>query len=179
MGGESAVPAAGIPAAMCLSILAALTSNRSAASLKPVGKARSIAFEPVPAPASRHAPGRPHWNNPASAWPAHHARLCAGCHDARPVAGRARPEIAVRVFPIERIGTDPNTAANFASRRFDPRAVGFETAEFPGGLRFDASLAGNRNTGHSFGGPPGTLGLLGPELTDTQRWELIEYLKTR
>ena len=32
--------------------------------------------------------------------------------------------------------------------------------------------------GHSFGGPPGTAGIIGPELSDTQRWELIEHLKT-
>jgi mono/diheme cytochrome c family protein len=64
------------------------------------------------------------------------------------------------------------------SRQFDPRAVGFETAEFPGGFRFDATLPGNRNTGHSFGGPPETPGLIGPRLSEEQRWELIEYLKT-
>lgn len=74
----------------------------------------------------------------------------------------------------------PQRAVAFhtGSRQFDPRAVGFETREFPGGFRFDATLAGNRNTGHSFGGPPGTPGLLGPELTEAQRWELVEYLKT-
>ena len=209
---------------------------------------------------------------------AHYAGLCAGCHAARPVTGpTGRPEIAVRLFPVARIGTDPKTAANFAARRafltpgaarsvsaadglqavteqviqrwfvrnavpedvrrqmveerrnewraplayrarpldgiwatapylhngsvpslyqlllpaprretafftgsraFDPGAVGFETAEFPGGFRFDATLPGNRNTGHSFGGPPGTPGLIGPELTEPQRRELVEYLKT-
>jgi mono/diheme cytochrome c family protein len=209
---------------------------------------------------------------------AHYAGLCAGCHAARPVTGPSgRPEIAVRMFPVARIGTDEKTAANFSSRRaflmpgaaqpvtaargleavteevirhwfvrnavpeerrremvedrrnewraplayrarpldgawatapflhngsvpnlyqlllpaprrdavfftgrrsFDPRHVGFETAEFPGGFRFDATLPGNRNTGHSFGGPPGTPGMIGPELTEAQRWELIEYLKT-
>jgi mono/diheme cytochrome c family protein len=209
---------------------------------------------------------------------AHYASLCAGCHAARPVTGPSgRPEIAVRMFPVARIGTDPRTAANFAGRRayltpgatqsvsaaqglqavteevirhwfvrngvpeerrremvedrrnewraplayrarpldgawatapflhngsvpnlyqlllpaprrdaafftgsrsFDPRQVGFETAEFPGGFRFDATLPGNRNTGHSFGGPPGTPGVIGPELSEAQRWELIEYLKT-
>ena len=210
---------------------------------------------------------------------AHYARLCAGCHAAQPVTGPSgRPELAVRMFPLERIGTDPSTATNFAtrraflipgsaqtvsaaqglrdvteqvigrwfirndvpeairremleeranewraplayrarpldgiwatapylhngsvpslyemllpapqraavfytgSRRFDPRVVGFETGEFQGGFRFDTTLTGNRNTGHSFGGPAGTPGLIGPELTDGQRWEVVEYLKTR
>lgn len=108
-----------------------------------------------------------------------------------PLAYRARPlDGAWATAPFLHNGSVPNlyqlllpaprrdTAFFTGSRAFDPRVVGFETAEFPGGFRFDATLPGNRNTGHSFGGPPGTAGIIGPELSDTQRWELIEHLKT-
>ena len=108
-----------------------------------------------------------------------------------PLAYRARPLDGVwATAPFLHNGSVPNLyqlllpaprrdAVFFTgSRQFDPRLVGFETAEFPGGFRFDATLLGNRNTGHSFGGPPGTAGIIGPELTEAQRWELIEYLKT-
>ncbi len=57
------------------------------------------------------------------------------------------------------------------SREFDPKGVGFKTDPFPGGFEFDTALAGNRNTGHS--GPR-----YGTELTDEERWQLVEYLKT-
>ncbi len=55
------------------------------------------------------------------------------------------------------------------SREFDPQNVGFETQEFPGSYRFDTSLDGNSNGGHDYGTS---------ELSDEQKWELIEYLKT-
>ena len=51
---------------------------------------------------------------------------------------------------------------------FDPVTVGFETEEVPGAFLFDTSQPGNSNAGHEFG----------TKLSDTERWELIEYLKT-
>ncbi|MBV9642805.1 MAG: hypothetical protein JO334_04460 [Verrucomicrobia bacterium] len=42
----------------------------------------------------------------------------------------------------------------------------------------DTTLEGNSNEGHSFeDGPPGK-GVIGPLLTDEQRWALVEYLKS-
>ncbi|MES0490544.1 MAG: di-heme-cytochrome C peroxidase [Leptospirales bacterium] len=56
------------------------------------------------------------------------------------------------------------------SREFDPVKVGFITKGYDDvGFTFDTSLPGNYNTGHSY---------KMDELTDEERWQLVEYLKT-
>jgi hypothetical protein len=55
------------------------------------------------------------------------------------------------------------------SREFDPVNVGFETQEGPGMFLFDTTVAGNSNAGHEYGVK---------ELNETQRDELLQYLKT-
>ncbi|HET6572489.1 MAG TPA: cytochrome c [Fimbriiglobus sp.] len=72
------------------------------------------------------------------------------------------------------------------SRRFDPVRVGFETGPAAGAFRFrtrddaGSAIPGNSNTGHEYGSgkprPGGGDGL--PPLTDAQRWQLVEYLKS-
>jgi len=52
------------------------------------------------------------------------------------------------------------------SREFDPIRVGFVTDS--GSFEFDTSLPGNSNAGHDFG----------PQLTDEERAQLVEYLKS-
>ncbi|UFN47324.1 cytochrome c [Roseomonas sp. OT10] len=65
-------------------------------------------------------------------------------------------------------------------REFDPVQVGFVSTPSAGATRFDTALQGNRNTGHEFrNAPPGTPGVLGPELSEPERREIVEYLKTR
>lgn len=60
------------------------------------------------------------------------------------------------------------------SREFDPIKVGFRDAGYPGTV-FDTSLRGNSNKGHEYG----ATGKNGQRpLTDEERWELVEYLKT-
>jgi len=54
------------------------------------------------------------------------------------------------------------------SREFDPEAVGFRSKPGKHAFLFDASLPGNLNTGHYYG----------TDLTDDERWDLIEFLKT-
>jgi mono/diheme cytochrome c family protein len=54
------------------------------------------------------------------------------------------------------------------SRELDPVNVGFDTAPFPGGFKFDTTLPANSNGGHTYG----------TTLPDEQKWALIEYLKT-
>jgi hypothetical protein len=54
------------------------------------------------------------------------------------------------------------------SREFDPVNVGFTFTEQPGTSLLDTSLKGNSNAGHD------TYGVF----TETQRWQLVEYLKT-
>jgi mono/diheme cytochrome c family protein len=70
--------------------------------------------------------------------------------------------------------TPPCRDATFfvGSRVFDPVNVGFRFDEAAGGFKFDTSIPGNWNSGHD-----------GPEygtstLTEEQRWQLVEYLKT-
>jgi mono/diheme cytochrome c family protein len=55
------------------------------------------------------------------------------------------------------------------SREFDPLNVGFESGADEDGFVFDTSLTGNSNAGHEYGTK---------KLSDTERWELVEYLKT-
>lgn len=71
-------------------------------------------------------------------------------------------------------------------REYDPVSLGYVTTPLSkSGFWFDTSLAGNLNTGHEFragyvpykpGNPP-QYGVIGPELTPDQRWQIIEYLK--
>jgi cytochrome c5 len=68
------------------------------------------------------------------------------------------------------------------SREFDPKNVGYSTAEFEGGFEFRTDQPndphpGNSNAGHEFRNTSGK-GVIGPELTDEERWAIIEYLKT-
>lgn len=54
------------------------------------------------------------------------------------------------------------------SRKFDPVNVGFESGPSPGAFKLDTRLAGNSNAGHTYG----------TQLTDAQKWDLIEFLKS-
>ncbi len=55
-------------------------------------------------------------------------------------------------------------------RQLDRDRMGFESSEAPGRFRFDTSLPGNGNGGHLY--PPGGL-------SPSERWAVIEYLKTQ
>jgi hypothetical protein len=72
---------------------------------------------------------------------------------------------------------------------FDPRAVGlYADGSEKGAFLFDTTVPGNSNAGHEFrkgfrkeetlGGMP-MYGAIGPEMTDEERWAIIEYLKIR
>jgi cytochrome c2 len=62
---------------------------------------------------------------------------------------------------------------------YDPRVVGFKTGQFPGGFELRTNITGNSNAGHEFRDGPRGRGIIGPLLTDAERWAIIEYLKTR
>jgi hypothetical protein len=70
---------------------------------------------------------------------------------------------------------------------FDPKYVGYQYTTKKGsstGFWMDTTLAGNKDIGHSFDStynaqnpsqsPPG---VIGPLLTDEERWDIVEYLK--
>lgn len=68
------------------------------------------------------------------------------------------------------------------SYEFDPKRLGFKSSPFEGGFAYRTdqpgeSHPGNSNGGHEFSNRGGK-GVIGPELTDAERWALIEYLKT-
>jgi len=54
------------------------------------------------------------------------------------------------------------------SYEFDPLHVGFASGPDTGGSPYDTRLPGNSNSGHDYG----------VTLSDSQKWELLEYLKT-
>lgn len=55
------------------------------------------------------------------------------------------------------------------SREFDPKKVGYVSDGSQGGtFELDTTLDGNHNTGHTYG----------TDLTEDQRWDLIEYIKS-
>ncbi|WP_246589868.1 di-heme-cytochrome C peroxidase [Marinobacterium ramblicola] len=80
-------------------------------------------------------------------------------------------------------------------RDYDPVHLGYVTSQPPGGefdgFWFNTALTGNHNTGHSFAASPRQWqayrndpsanplpsGVIGPELSDEQRFALLEYLK--
>jgi hypothetical protein len=62
---------------------------------------------------------------------------------------------------------------------FDPQRVGFKTSQTPGAFKLDTRKAGNSNAGHSYENGPRGNGVIGPALTDDERWAIVEYLKTR
>jgi mono/diheme cytochrome c family protein len=63
-------------------------------------------------------------------------------------------------------------------REFDPVKVGLGTNASSGAFVLDTTLPGNSNAGHSFEDGPRGNGVIGPLLTDAQRWALVEYLKS-
>src|SRR5262249_37976772 len=65
----------------------------------------------------------------------------------------------------------------YITREFDPVKVGLDTTATSGFL-MDTTLLGNSNAGHSFQDGPRGNGIIGPLLTDDQRWALVEYLKS-
>jgi hypothetical protein len=63
-------------------------------------------------------------------------------------------------------------------REFDPVKVGLDTTCTTGTFELDTELRGNSNAGHSFEETSLGNGVVGPLLTDDQRWALVEYLKS-
>ena len=88
------------------------------------------------------------------------------------------PSLYQMLLPADR----RNKTFYVGSREFDPKNVGYSTAKFEGGFEFrtdqpDDPHPGNLNAGHEFRNTPGR-GVIGPELSDEDRWAIIEYLKT-
>jgi hypothetical protein len=66
----------------------------------------------------------------------------------------------------------------YVGREFDPVKVGLDTSGKSGTFLVDTTLRGNSNAGHSFEDGPRGNGIIGPLLTEEQRWAIVEYLKS-
>jgi hypothetical protein len=66
----------------------------------------------------------------------------------------------------------------YLGRDFDPVKVGVDTSGDSGKFLYDTTLEGNSNQGHSFENGPLGNGIIGPLLTEEERWALVEYLKS-
>jgi hypothetical protein len=85
------------------------------------------------------------------------------------------------------IPADQRRKKFFVGRKeFDPVRVGLYAEPLAkNGFWFDTSIPGNLNIGHEFRagyreyhpGDPPSHGVIGPELTEDERWAIIEYLK--
>ncbi|WP_437497421.1 di-heme-cytochrome C peroxidase [Sorangium sp. So ce1099] len=64
------------------------------------------------------------------------------------------------------------------STELDPRRVGLRVEPFQGGFELVTDLIGNSNAGHEYRDGPREKGVIGPALTEDERWDLVEYLKT-
>jgi len=76
------------------------------------------------------------------------------------------------------IPASQRTKKFYVGRDFDPVKVGVDTSGNSGTFLLDTSLLGNSNAGHSFENGPRGNGVIGPLLTDAQRWAVVEYLKS-
>ncbi|MEI7997701.1 MAG: di-heme-cytochrome C peroxidase, partial [Methylococcaceae bacterium] len=99
----------------------------------------------------------------------------------RPPSYKARPLNGIWASaPFLHNGSVPNlwemlqkpdqrvTTFNVGSWEMDPVKVGFVTNAEPATSVFNTTLPGNSNKGHGYGS----------ELSDTEKWDLIEYIKT-
>jgi hypothetical protein len=66
----------------------------------------------------------------------------------------------------------------YLGQEFDPVKVGVDTSGKSGTYMVDTTLVGSSNSGHSFENGPLGNGIIGPLLTDAERWEIVEYLKS-
>ena len=63
--------------------------------------------------------------------------------------------------------------------QYDPKVLGFVSTKSADAFELRTSIKGNSNAGHEFRDGPRGKGIVGPLLTDEERWAIIEYLKTR
>jgi hypothetical protein len=116
--------------------------------------------------------GRPNeWRTPL----AYRARPLNGIWATAPYLHNGSvPSLYQMLLPVEQ----RDATFYVGSRQFDPTRVGFATTVFSGAFRFDTSVPGNWNRGHEFRDGSLGNGVIGPELSEQQRRDIVEYLKT-
>jgi hypothetical protein len=108
--------------------------------------------------------------------------------DASPCGYKARPLVGVwAVPPFLHNGSVPTIFALLSETRpatfhtgsleYDPVHLGFVGATGPDAFTFDASVVGNSNAGHWFTDDRSRPGRIGRRLRDSEKYDIIEYLK--
>jgi hypothetical protein len=64
------------------------------------------------------------------------------------------------------------------SKQYDPKYLGLNVDRLKGATEFNTKSPGNSNAGHEFNDGPLGNGIIGRKLSDEERMEIIEYLKT-
>ncbi len=108
-----------------------------------------------------------------------------------PLAYKARPHNGVWATPpYLHNGSVPNLFALLSpvserpalfylgNKQYDPVKLGLNTDPLPGATEFRTDLAGNSNAGHEFNDGPKGKGVIGRKLSEDERMQIIEYLKT-
>jgi uncharacterized protein (DUF2235 family) len=108
-----------------------------------------------------------------------------------PLAYKARPHNGIWATPpYLHNGSVPNLFALLSpvaerpkafylgNKRYDPVKLGLNTDRLDGASEFRTDMAGNSNAGHEFNDGPKGNGVIGRKLSQEERMEIIEYLKT-
>jgi uncharacterized protein (DUF2235 family) len=108
-----------------------------------------------------------------------------------PLAYKARPHNGVWATPpYLHNGSVPNlfallspvserpTVFYLGNKQYDPVKLGLNTDPLKGATEFRTDLPGNSNAGHEFSDGPKGSGVIGRKLSEEERMQIIEYLKT-
>jgi hypothetical protein len=64
------------------------------------------------------------------------------------------------------------------NKQYDPVKLGLNTEPLKGATEFRTDMPGNSNAGHEFNDGPKGNGVIGRKLSEEERMQIIEYLKT-
>ncbi len=108
-----------------------------------------------------------------------------------PLAYKARPHNGIWATPpYLHNGSVPNLFALLSpvserpkvfylgNKQYDPVKLGLNTSPLEGASEFRTDLPGNSNAGHEFNDGPKGNGVIGRKLSEEERMQIIEYLKT-
>jgi uncharacterized protein (DUF2235 family) len=108
-----------------------------------------------------------------------------------PLAYKARPHNGIWATPpYLHNGSVPNLFALLSpvserpkvfylgNKRYDPVKLGLNTDPLKGATEFRTDMPGNSNAGHEFNDGPKGNGVIGRKLSEEERMQIIEYLKT-
>ncbi len=123
---------------------------------------------------------------PQAAWPTYNGFGRPGIVTA-PCGYKARPLVGVWATPpylhngsvptiFDLLSETRPSRFRVGGTEYDPRRMGFVQATGPGTMLFDTSVVGNSNAGHWFTNDRRP-GRIGRRLSDTEKYDIIEYLK--